>query len=127
VLAQGKVEKVVGQAKVEKVAGQTKVEKVVKETITRGEVIDILTYVKTGKYGESNKNIMTESAKAGNPLGILSSGKIYFVFTIDPNAKTNDQMLPYLAKKVVVIGQVYSKGGANIILMSNIDTDKKAK
>jgi hypothetical protein len=98
-----------------------------KEKIIKGEVVDILTYVSTGKSGNLLKDAMLESSKKGNPLGILASGKVYLVISQDQKGIANDLLTPFLCDKVVAKGIVLSKGGVNVIILSNIDKDMKAK
>jgi hypothetical protein len=98
-----------------------------KEKIVKGEVIDIYTFVKTGKSGVQSKDVMLESSKKGNPLGILSSGKIYLVIPEDPNVKTNEILTPFLCQKIVAKGKIAVKNGISLIFLSNIDQDMKAK
>jgi hypothetical protein len=97
------------------------------EKTIKGEVVDVLTYATTGKSGTQFKEVMLESSKKGNPLGILSGGKIYIVATNDLSERPNDQLTPFLSLKVIVKGKVFSKGGVNVIILSNIDKDMKAK
>jgi hypothetical protein len=98
-----------------------------KEKIIKGEVVDVLTFLSTGKSGPAMKDAMLESSKNGNQLGILSGGKIYIVMLDDKKAKINDQLVPFLCDKIVAKGKVFSKAGLNVIILSNIDKDMRAK
>jgi hypothetical protein len=77
-----------------------------------GEVIDVNCYLADGKEGTGpdHKTCAEMCAKAGVPLGILTSdGNIYY--PIAPMGKSpNDKLMDYIAKQVQVSGEVFKQG-----------------
>jgi hypothetical protein len=94
-----------------------------KEKTLKGQIVDILSYSQTGKVSDE---MTTEAAKSGKPLGILSGGKVYVAYPKDANTKIADMLTPYIKDKIVAKGLVFTKG-TNVIIISNIDKDMKAK
>jgi hypothetical protein len=94
-----------------------------KEKTLKGQIVDVLSYAQTGKVSEE---MTTEAAKNGKPLGILSGGKVYIAYAKDSNTKVADMLTPYIKDKIVAKGLTFTKG-TNVIIISNIDKDMKAK
>jgi len=94
-------------------------------TIT-GEVIDVNCYLSDGKTGTGadHKSCAEMCAKAGVPLGILTSdGNIYY--PIAPMGKNpNDKLVDYIAKQVTVSGDVFKQGSNYGIKIASIQEAK---
>lgn len=98
----------------------------VEKTIT-GQMIDMACYFKHDSKGAEHKQCALDCAKKGLPMAILSDdGKIYQIMgTGHDDPKTvNTALLEYVEEKVIVVGHVYEKNGANVIVISKI---KKAQ
>ncbi len=93
-----------------------------KKATVIGEVIDIVSYMASGTKANtpSGKEIVESSAKGGNPLGILEAktGKVYIVTMKQPNTSANAALLPFVGMRVAAVGQVYRKGGCQLLIMS---------
>ncbi len=98
----------------------------VEKTIT-GQMIDIACYFKHDSKGAEHKQCARECAQKGLPMAILSNdGKVYQIMGAghDDLKTVNATLLDYAEEKVVAVGQVYEKNGANILVISKI---KKAQ
>lgn len=94
-------------------------------TIT-GEVIDVNCYMADGKEGTGpdHKSCAEMCAKAGVPLGILTSdGSIYY--PIAPMGKSpNEKLMDFIAKQVTVTGDVFKQGNNYGIKIASIQEVK---
>lgn len=98
----------------------------VEKTIT-GQMIDMACYFKHDSNGAEHKQCARECAQKGLPMAILSDdGKIYQILGSghDDLKTVNAAFLDYVEEKVVAVGQVYEKNGANVIVIAKI---KKAQ
>ena len=89
-----------------------------------GEVIDIVSYSASGVLGStpSGKEIIIASAQGGNPLGILEkkTGDVYLVTMKQANSQANTTLLPFIGIQIAAKGDVYRKGGQQLLVMNTI-------
>lgn len=89
----------------------------------KGEVVDIACATdkerKDGGKGEAHAACALACAKKGMPVGILTADAIYTV-TGDYAANKNAKLLDFVAKKVIVTGEVTEKDGVKSINVKSI-------
>ena len=95
-----------------------------KGTTIIGEVVDIVSYITSGAKANTpeGKEILTASAKGGNPLGILEAktGKLYIVTMKQANTGANQALLPFVGLRVAANGDVYKRGSSQLLVMTVI-------
>ena len=87
----------------------------------KGEVVDIAcaTDKKAAGKGEAHAACAMSCAKKGQPVGVLTADAIYTV-TGDYAANKNAKLLDFVAKKVIVTGEVTEKDGVKSINVKSI-------
>jgi hypothetical protein len=89
----------------------------------KGEVVDIACATdhgrKDGGKGDAHASCAMVCAKKGQPVGILTADAIYKV-TGDYAANNNAKLLDFVAKKVLVTGEVTEKDGVKTINVKSI-------
>ncbi len=87
----------------------------------KGEVVDIAcaTSKKDAGKGAAHASCALSCAKGGQPVGILTADAIYTI-TGDYSANKNAKLLDFVAKTVVVSGEVSEKDGAKSINVKSI-------
>jgi type 1 fimbria pilin len=87
----------------------------------KGEVVDVAcsTSKKEAGKGEAHAGCAMVCAKKGQPVGILTADAVYTV-TGDYAANNNAKLLDFVAKNVVVIGEVTEKDGQKMINVKSI-------
>lgn len=99
-----------------------------KQVTVKGEVVDVSCYLIQGKAatGEKHKDCAEACAKAGGPLGILTSnGKLYVSVMPDShNAGPNALLMDHIAKNVEVKGVVRTRGGVQGIMITSVNAAK---
>ena len=87
----------------------------------KGEVVDIAcaTSKKAAGRGAGHASCAMVCAKKGEPVGILTADAIYTV-TGDYAANTNAKLLDFVAKSVIVTGEVTEKDGVKSINVKSI-------
>ena len=87
----------------------------------KGEVVDIAcaTSKKDAGKGAAHAACALTCAKGGQPVGILTPDAIYTI-TGDYSANKNAKLLDFVAKTVVVTGEVSEKDGAKSINVKSI-------
>lgn len=94
-----------------------------------GEVIDLVSYATSGTRANTpaGKEIVLASAGGGNPLGLLEqkTGDVYVVTMKQANTSANQTLLPWVGMEVMAKGDVYRKGGQQLLVMTVIG--KKAQ
>lgn len=89
-----------------------------------GEVIDLVSYATSGARGNTptGKEILLASAGGGNPLGLLEqkTGEVYVVTMKQANTSANETLLPWVGMDVMAKGDVYRKGGQQLLVMTVI-------
>ena len=87
----------------------------------KGEVVDVAcsTSKKDAGKGEAHASCAMVCAKKGQPVGILTADAIYTV-TGDYAANSNAKLLDFVAKNVVVTGEVTEKDGQKMINVKSI-------
>jgi hypothetical protein len=90
-------------------------------TVT-GEVVDIVHYAASGTRADTpeGREVIESGAKRGNPLGILETGTgdVYLVTMKQASTPANPTLLPFLGMKVTAKGDVYRKGGQQLMVLS---------
>src|SRR5215218_5851383 len=87
----------------------------------KGEVVDVACSVdkKDAGKGEAHASCAMSCAKSGQPVGILTADAIYTV-TGDYSANKNAKLLDFVAKNVIVTGEVSEKDGVKSINVKSI-------
>ncbi len=87
----------------------------------KGEVVDIqcATDKKDAGKGAAHAACALSCAKSGQPVGVLTADAIYTV-TGDYTANKNAKLLDFVAKKVIVTGEVTEKDGVKTINVKSI-------
>jgi hypothetical protein len=87
----------------------------------KGEVVDVqcATDKKEAGKGEAHAACAMSCAKRGQPVGLLTADSIYTV-TGDYAANKNAKLLDFVAKKVIVTGEVTEKDGVKSINVKSI-------
>ena len=87
----------------------------------KGEVVDVAcsTSKKEAGKGAAHAGCAMVCAKKGQPVGILTADAIYTV-TGDYAANSNAKLLDFVAKNVVVTGEVTEKDGQKTINVKSI-------
>ena len=90
----------------------------------KGEVVDLACSIakKDAGKGAGHANCAMVCAKKGQPVGILTADAVYTV-TGDYAANSNAKLLDFVAKNVIVTGEVSEKDGQKMI---NVKTIKLA-
>ena len=91
------------------------------DVTVKGEVVDIAcaTDKKDAGKGAAHAGCAMSCAKGGQPVGILTADAIYTV-TGDYAANKNAKLLDFVAKNVVVVGEVTEKDGVKSINVKSI-------
>ena len=87
----------------------------------KGEVVDIqcATDKKDAGKGAAHAACALSCAKSGQPVGVLTADAIYTVIG-DYTANKNAKLLDFVAKKVIVTGEVTEKDGVKTINVKSI-------
>ena len=87
----------------------------------KGEVVDVACSVskKEAGKGAAHASCAMVCAKKGQPVGILTADAIYTV-TGDYAASNNAKLLDFVAKNVIVTGEVTEKDGQKQINVKSI-------
>ena len=87
----------------------------------KGEVVDIAcsTAKKDAGKGAAHANCAMVCAKKGSPVGILTADAVYAV-TGDYAANNNAKLLDFVARNVIVSGEVTEKDGVKSINVKSI-------
>lgn len=91
------------------------------QTTVKGEVVDVACATKKapGGKGDDHAACAMACAKKGMPAGIMTADAIYVV-TGDYAANNNAKLLDFVAKQVVVTGDVVEKDGQKMIAVKSI-------
>jgi hypothetical protein len=87
----------------------------------KGEVVDVACATKKapGGKGADHAGCAMACAKKGLAVGIMTADQIYTV-TGDYAANNNAKLLDFVAKQVVVVGDVTEKDGQKMIMIKSI-------
>ena len=91
------------------------------DVTVKGEVVDVACSTKKGEggKGEAHASCAMACAKKGMPVGILTADSVYTV-TGDYAANNNAKLLDFVAKQVVVTGEVTEKDGVKSLNVKSI-------
>jgi type 1 fimbria pilin len=87
----------------------------------KGEVVDVACSTKKGEggKGDAHAGCAMACAKKGLPVGILTADAVYTVVG-DYAANSNAKLLDFVARKVIVTGEVTEKDGVKSINVKSI-------
>lgn len=86
-----------------------------------GHVIDVYCYSTSGAKGDAHKGCATACAKAGEPLGILTTdGTIYIPVSNKPADPQNSRLLPFVEGEVTVTGTHRMVNGLHTIQIETV-------
>lgn len=90
-----------------------------------GEVIDVVCYIRMDAKGPKHIKCAEMCAKQGVPLGILNEkdNQIYLIFP-EGHGNPNEKAMPFIGKRVEVMGKVDTKGGVKAITVEKISEVK---
>lgn len=89
-----------------------------------GTVVDTGCYMVHDGIGADHAECATECAKKGIPLAIVDdSGKVYLPLGVD-HENQNARLMPFVEKKVKVIGTQVDRGGLTGISIKTIEAVK---
>ena len=96
-----------------------------KDSIT-GEVIDTSCFMKKGAKGPAHAKCAETCAKAGTPLSLLTDdGKVVFLIgEKDPGPGANPLLVEHVAKRVMIDGVWYERGGAKVFEVQKVTPAK---
>lgn len=94
---------------------------VAQTTTVKGEVVDVGCAVKKapGGKGADHAGCAMACAKKGLPVGVMTADAIYTI-TGDYAANNNAKLLDFVAKNVIVVGEVTEKDGVKSINVKSI-------
>lgn len=94
------------------------------EASVTGEVIGSRCYLEHGSAatGPGHKACAEKCAKAGIPLAILQEGthRVIWVESSQPGHSANAMLMPYVAKKVTVMGHWVKRGGTEALFINSV-------
>ena len=94
------------------------------DVTVKGEVVDLVSYMVSGTRANSPQGIeiVKASAEGGNPLGILEdgTGRLYVVTMKQANTAANATLSPYIGSRITAKGQLYTKGGTRVLILTTI-------
>ncbi|HEX6161849.1 MAG TPA: hypothetical protein VFZ31_00685 [Vicinamibacterales bacterium] len=87
----------------------------------KGEVVDVACSIakKDAGKGASHAACAMVCAKKGQPVGVLTADAVYTI-TGDYAANSNAKLLDFVAKTVIVTGEVTEKDGQKLINVKSI-------
>ena len=87
----------------------------------KGEVVDVACSIdkKDAGKGAGHAGCAMSCAKSGQPVGILTADAVYTI-TGDYAANKNAKLLDFVAKNVIVTGEVTEKDGQKVINVKSI-------
>jgi hypothetical protein len=87
----------------------------------KGEVVDVAcsTTKKEAGKGAGHASCAMVCAKKGSPIGVLTADAVYTI-TGDYAANNNAKLLDFVAKNVIVTGEVTEKDGQKLINVKSI-------
>ena len=101
-----------------------------KKTV-KGLVRDIACPIQNKESTATRFNLQCarQCAKNGSPLAILTDdGTMYFPISESmPDKDRREQLLPFIGKYVVAVGEVYERSGTRAIVIREIKEDKSVK
>jgi hypothetical protein len=91
------------------------------EITVKGEVVDVACATKKGEggKGDAHASCAMACAKKGMPVGVLTADAIY-TLTGDYAANNNAKLHDFVAKQVVVTGEVTEKDGVKSLNVKSI-------
>lgn len=95
----------------------------VEETVT-GEIIDIKCYTTgmMGGRGADHADCASSCIKGGLPVGVVQdkTDEVYVVIPAKGMKGANEDLLPFVAKRVTLKGKIIKKGGVKIFAYASI-------
>ncbi|MGA9115796.1 MAG: hypothetical protein WB626_03380 [Bacteroidota bacterium] len=95
-----------------------------KDVTITGEVIDLVSYAASGTRGDTpqGKEIITNNARGGNPLGILQrgTGAVYLAALKQTTAPVSETLIPFVGMQIAAKGDLYRKGGQRLLVIHTI-------
>lgn len=96
-----------------------------KEVTAKGELVDMWCYFEGGDHGADHKACSTACAKAGNPIGLLqNNGQVYVLAGMQDHQPAKDVLVEHMNENVTVKGTLVTKGGINMLYVSEVTPEK---
>lgn len=88
----------------------------------QGEVIDPGLYLREGRHGLEVEEQTFDAVDGGQSLALLQddTGAVYFCLAAQPGDDPNEWLYEYVGRRVAVTGEVYERGGATGIVITNV-------
>ncbi len=84
------------------------------EVTVKGEVIDMVCYLDSGKTGEKHAECAKMCIESGTPVGLKGEdGKTYLI--VGEHKPMNKELAEHAAKTITVKGKLVSRDGINLI------------
>jgi hypothetical protein len=97
-----------------------------KPVTAAGELIDTWCYFEGSDHGPGHKACSTACAKAGNPIGLLQkNGQVYILAGMKDHQPAKDVLVDHMNEMVTVKGTLVSKGGVNMLYVTDVMPQKK--
>lgn len=88
-----------------------------------GEIVDLNCYMDHGAHGEGHKACGVACAKAGNPVGIVTTdGKVYLLLAGDKHepAAASAKLIEKMSETATVTGKVMKRGGMEAVIVESV-------
>ena len=87
----------------------------------KGEVVDLWCFLEGGDHGPEHKECAISCAKAGNPIGLITTkGEIYVMMGMKDHQPGREVLIDHMADTVTVEGTLVKKGGVQVIYVSSV-------
>ena len=89
----------------------------------RGEVIDPALYLREGRHGVNEADLINEAIDGGQSLALLEDGTntIYLFLAGEPGEDPNDLVYEYVGQRVKVTGTPYERNGLKGVVATTVE------
>ena len=89
----------------------------------RGEVIDPALYLREGRHGANETDLINESIDGGQSLALLEEGTntVYLFLAGEPGEDPNDLVYEYVGQRVKVTGTPYERNGLKGVVATTVE------
>lgn len=94
----------------------------------RGEVIDPALYLREGRHGVNEADLINEAIDGGQSLALLEDGTntVYLFLAGEPGEDPNDLAYEYIGQRVKVTGTPYERNGLKGIVATTVEPTEAA-
>lgn len=89
----------------------------------QGEVVDPALYLREGRHGVDEADLINEAIDGGQSLALLEDGTniVYLFLAGEPGEDPNDLVYEYVGQRVKVTGTPYERNGLNGIVAATVE------